>query len=178
LTRCEFACSVWRFGCEQSVNRRIFAAALVVGGLALLANSHVAAREFLSPSNLVRATRLTPFSLLSCFLLPLSTLWRLLQRRPCPMFITVREQQGREGRAQWFRAHGLEHGVAACLALFLALVGPLLLPFWVRLSPAKLALTRSLFFVLLPSLVISGLSTIWTGCSMPGNALLLRQLPL
>src|SRR5262249_7458695 len=80
-----------------------------------------------------------------------------------PTYVQVREQEGPDG-AQQLLSRVMAWNVALLLALsgLLALAASYVLPvLGSGFSPAKLALTRSLFFVLLPILILKGLATLW-----------------
>jgi putative peptidoglycan lipid II flippase len=89
-----------------------------------------------------------------------------------PTYIEVRQKQGRETALRLYR--GVLAGSAILLALLAVLLGlcaSFLLPLLASgFSPAKLALTRSLFYCLLPWLPLSGLIVTWRAVLNAGES--------
>ena len=149
---------------ERSVNRRIFVAALTVGGSALVVRSAGMVKEMAVAGRFGVSDALDAF--LVALLLPtfaITVTAGSFNSAFIPTFVQVREKDGPE------EAQRLLSGVAALnIAALIAISAVLALtsPYLLRVvgsgfGPQKMAMTRSLFLVLLPCLVISGLSTLW-----------------
>lgn len=80
-----------------------------------------------------------------------------------PTLIEARELRGQEAAQRLFsNVAFIGCGLLLGVALLLGLLAPVLLPLLgARFTPEKLALTRSLYLLLLPLVFINGLSTIW-----------------
>src|SRR5262245_48445725 len=169
LRACWTRWGMWR---EQSINRRIFATALLIGSLTCIANVAVAAKELLVARQFGTSDVLDAF--LIAFVLPsfaINVVAGSFNAAFVPTFVKVREQHGKEAAQHWFSGVMIwSTGILLVIVVLLALVGPFLLPvLGSGFTATKLALTRSLFFILLPSLMINGLSTIWAGVLNAGE---------
>jgi|MudIll2142460700_1097286.scaffolds.fasta_scaffold00507_6 putative peptidoglycan lipid II flippase len=153
--------NVWR---QESVNRRIFGVLITVGGFTLVVNLAATFKELVVARQFGTADSMD--ALLIGFLLPsfaVNVLAGSCNTALIPTFIQVRERKGKEA------AQHLLSGVIIWNTVVLAIVSALLgltasfiLPILgSSFSTTKLALTRSLFFIFLPVLVISGLKTTW-----------------
>jgi putative peptidoglycan lipid II flippase len=153
--------SLWQ---RESVNRRIFAALVTVGGFTLVVNLAGTVKELVVARQF--GTGDTMDALLIAFLLPsyaVNVLAASCSTALVPTFVQVRENEGQE------KAQQLLSGVIiwitivlAVLSVLLALTVSFILPILGSgFSISKLALTRSLFFVFLPILVISGIKMTW-----------------
>jgi putative peptidoglycan lipid II flippase len=153
--------SIWQ---RESVNRRIFAALMTVGGFTLVVNLAATVKELVVARQF--GTGDTMDALLIAFLLPsfaVNVLAGSCNTALIPTFIQVRESKGKEA------AQHLLSGVIIWNTVVLAIVSALLgltasfiLPILGSgFSTTKLALTRSLFFIFLPILIITGLRTTW-----------------
>ena len=81
-----------------------------------------------------------------------------------PTYIQVRERGGHKAAATLvLKHHGIQCWLLIAVSVILALVAPSILPVLASgFSPEKLALTTSLYYVLLPCLVLTGLATTWS----------------
>jgi putative peptidoglycan lipid II flippase len=153
--------NLWR---QQSVNRRIFSALMTVGGLTLVVNLAATAKELVVANQFGAGDALD--ALLIAFLLPsyaINVLAGSCSTALVPTFVQVRENEGQ------VKAQQLLSGVIISITIVLAVLSVLLgltvsfiLPILGSgFSISKLALTRSLSFVFLPILVISGIKMTW-----------------
>ena len=153
--------AVWR---KQSVNRRIFAAILTVGGLTVVAKLAAAAKEVVAAHQFGTSDALDAF--LIAFLLPtfaINVVAGSFNAALMPTYIQVRKHEG-HGAAQRLFSAAMVWSTASLIVVsaVLALLASYILPIVASgFGPEKLALTRSLFYVLLPALVINGLATVW-----------------
>ena len=147
-----------------STNSRIFGAMLTVGGLTMMVKLTVAAKDLVVAARFGTSDALEAF--LTAFIVPLFAVQVIagsFSSSLIPTFIAVREREGRDAAQRLFSSVVIA-GLALLVttSLVLAASSGYLLPLLAaRFSPEKLALTRTLFFLLLPILVVSGLGTTW-----------------
>lgn len=151
----------WR---QASTNRRIFAAILTIGLMTVLVKLVSLVKELVVAHQFGTSSALDAF--LVAFLLPsfaINVISGSFNAALVPTFIQVREQEGRDAAQRLFSGAMIWSTLAlAAVSIVLALLAPYILPIMGSgFGPGKLELTRSLFYVLLPLLVISGLGTIW-----------------
>ncbi len=155
----------WNRWQERSVNRRIFSAALTVGGMTLLVrlfsigNTIVVARQFGAGDAMD--------AFLIAFIIPnfgANIVAGSFYAAFMPTFIQVRERDGNEAAQRLFsNIMTLTVGLLSGLVLLLIVLSPVLLRLLgSSFSGTKLALAEHLFYLLIPILVINGLATIWT----------------
>jgi putative peptidoglycan lipid II flippase len=153
--------NTWR---EQSINRRIFAAMLTVGGVTVVVKLAAAAKEIVVASQFGTSDELDAF--LIAFLLPqfaINLIGGSLNAALIPTYLQVREQEGREAAQRLLSGvMVLSVGFLVGLSVVLAVTASYILPLVASgFSPEKLALARSLYYGLLATLVLSGLATTW-----------------
>ena len=169
----------WTRWCGVSVNRGIFGAAVTIGGLTIVVKLVAVVKELVVARAFGTSDALDAF--LIAFLLPLfaiNVIGGSFNSTLIPTFIKVRDKEGKEA-AQRLLAGMLfwSVGLLAGVALLFALSSSWLLPLMGSgFSPQKLALTRELFFVLLPGLVVCGLSTTWSAVLNAGHKFALAAL--
>lgn len=151
----------WR---ERSVNRRIFAALLTVGGLTAFGKLAAMVKELLVAHQFGTSDALDAF--LIALLIPgfaIDVVAASFNAALIPTYIRVRERDGNEAAQRLFSGIVLFSLVLlAAVSLLLLFVEPWLLPILSSgFSAEKLELTRSLFYILLPLLALGGLATIW-----------------
>ncbi len=150
----------WKQLSPGSMNRRIFNAAVLVGGLTLCAKLVAMAKEIVSAAAFGVGDAMDAF--LAAFLLPsyaIGVLAGQMNAALIPVFVEVREKEGPEAAQRLFSgALMLSIGVLTAAAVVLGVAAPAVLP-WIcsGFAPAKLQLTLQLFYVLLPLIVLSGL---------------------
>ena len=159
--------TLFRFlrGWSQSlVDRRVFTAVLTVGGFTALVNLAATGKELLVAHRF--GTGDTLDALLIALLLPSfasNVVAGSLNTAIIPTLIHVREKQDDKAVKKLFS--NVMIGNAVLLLFFsalLALTASLLLPvLGSGFTPEKLALTYSLFLVVLPVLFVSGVTTLW-----------------
>jgi putative peptidoglycan lipid II flippase len=149
---------------SESVNGRIFTAAIIIAALASLVKVVSLAKEMLIARIFGAGDALDAFYvalLLPCFLASI-----MVNSFGCafvPTYIQVRETKG-DLAAQRLFSSVAAFNLAALLglSLFLAVTAQWLLPIiGSSFGPEKLALTRTLFFVSLGLLSVTGLSMLW-----------------
>ena len=153
--------SLWQ---RESVNRRIFSALMTVGGLTLVVNLAATAKELVVANQFGAGDALD--ALLIAFLLPsyaINVLAGSCSTAFVPTFVLVRENEGQEKAQQLLSGVIIWNtAVLTVVSLLLALTASYILPILGSgFSMSKLGLTRSLFFVFLPILVISGIKMTW-----------------
>lgn len=149
---------------QSSPNRKIFAAAVIVGLVTVVAKLASLVKELIVASTFGRGDDLDAF--LIAFLIPafaINVIGGSFNAALIPTFITVREVKGKQSAQQLFsNVVFLSSALLIAVSLALALLAPFLLRHLASgFSEAKLALTEQLFFTLLPILLINGLATTW-----------------
>jgi len=144
----------------------VLAAGVTVGAVATSVQAVSMLKEIVVAGRFGPGDQLDAF--LIAYLLPafaINVLGGSLNSALIPAFISVREREG--SRA----AHDVLAGVMSrTLAMLIgtsaafALLFPVLLPVLASsFAPAKLALTQSLFYLLLPALILSAVAVLWSG---------------
>lgn len=154
----------WKVWQKQSVNRRIFAAMVTVGGLTLVAKLLSMAKELVVANQFGTGDALDAF--LIAFLLPsfaINVVAGSFNAALIPTYIQVREQDGQDAAQRLFsNVMVWSTALLIVVSVVLVLTAPYIFPLvGSGFSQEKLALTLSLFYIMLPVLVISGLSTTW-----------------
>jgi putative peptidoglycan lipid II flippase len=150
---------------QASVNRRILAAALTVGGFSMLVKITATVKELAVAYRFGTGDAVDAF--LIAFLVPqlvVNVVAGSVAPAFTPVYIEVREIEG-AGAARGLFASA----TAASAVILLALTGvlSLFMPLGIRVlgsgfNAEKLALTRSLFLLLSPVVLLNGLITMWT----------------
>jgi putative peptidoglycan lipid II flippase len=150
---------------QASVNRRILAAALTVGGFSLLVKIVAMAKELTVAYQFGTGDAVDAF--LIAYLVPqlvLNVVAGSLAPAFTPVYIEVRETEGAVAARRLFES-ATAGSVVILLALTCGLIVfmPLVLRFLASgFSPGKLALTHSLFLLLCPVVLLNALVTMWT----------------
>jgi putative peptidoglycan lipid II flippase len=147
------------------VNRRILAATLIVGGLSVLVKVTAMAKELAVAYRFGTGDAVDAF--LIAFLVPQLVVNIVAGSLPAaftPVYIHVRELEGSAAARRLFES-ATSGSIAVLLAMTFALL--LLMPLGFHLlasgfSAEKLALTRSIFLILSPVVLLNGLITMWT----------------
>jgi putative peptidoglycan lipid II flippase len=147
------------------VNRRILAATLIVGGLSVLVKVTAMAKELAVAYRFGTGDAVDAF--LIAFLVPQLVVNIVAGSLPAaftPVYIHVRELEGSAAARRLFES-ATSGSIAILLAMTFALL--LLMPLGFHLlasgfSAEKLALTRSIFLILSPVVLLNGLITMWT----------------
>jgi putative peptidoglycan lipid II flippase len=145
----------------ESVNRKIFRAAVIVGSLTLVVKLGATLKELVVARSFGRNDALDAFLIA---LLPptfvLGLVMGALESSLTPTFISTRQKQGTEAAQRLFSSVLLlSLLLLVAIALLLGLLAPYYLP-WLAsgFSADKLKLTRELLYVLLPFILFSGVS--------------------
>ena len=154
--------STWQ---ERSANRRIFAAMITVGGLTVLVKLAAAAKEIATAYQFGTGDELDAF--LIAFLLPqfaINLIGGSLNAALIPTYVQVREQEGQRAAQHLFSSVMiLTSGFFMAISVVLALTASYILPLVASgFASEKLALAHSLYYVLLSTLVLNGLTTTWS----------------
>ena len=147
----------------DSINRKIFRAALIVGLLSVLARIAGTSKELVVAHALGRSDALDAF--LIAFLLPsfaVSLLMGALGSALLPVLVNTREKEGLDSAAELLSSIVcLSAIVLVMVGIILGLCAPIYLPLVAHnFPPAKLLLTQRLLYLLLPWILFSGLATI------------------
>ena len=151
---------------EPSVNRRIFMAALTVGGFTLLVKGCAVFKELISAFQFGTGRELD--ALLIAWALPtffINVLGGSLQAALVPVYLDVLHREGRSAAA------GLIGSLSVVYLLLLVLISLCLLSLspWLLhgmgrgFSPTELVLCRHVFYVLLPIIIFSGMARLYGG---------------
>ena len=149
----------------SSANRRLLWAMLMVAGATGVVKVAAIAKEMAIAARFGAGDQIDAF--LIAFLLPsfvISVISTAFQAAVIPTYVQVREQDG-TGAARELISNVTVWSSVLLLALacLLALAAPFILSLTgSKFSPEKLWLTRSLFFALLPLVVFTGFTAIWT----------------
>lgn len=149
----------------RSANRRIFTAILTVGGLGVVTRLAVIARDLALAHRFGTRDELDAY--LVAFTVPLFLVTVIAGSFNAALIPTLIEVRERDGRAAAQRLFSTVQVVTVALlggvAALAGLLSPLLLPLLGSgFDAPKLALAGTLFLLLLPVPVLSGLSTIWS----------------
>ncbi|MBA3754505.1 MAG: virulence factor MviN, partial [Nitrospira sp.] len=162
----------WKTWQETSVNARIFAAMLTVGGLTVIVKLAAAGKELAVAYQFGTSDALDAFVI--AFLLPqfvIELIGGALNAALIPTYVQVREQEGLEAAQRLFSSV-MVSSIAVILVAsgLLALLAFYLLPVLASgFSPDKLALTRRLYFMLLPTLLFYGIAITWSAILNAGE---------
>jgi len=162
----------WNLWCERSVNRRVLAAIVTVGGLTILVKLAAVAQGLVTAYHFGTSDAFDAFVI--AFLLPafvIELIGGALNAALIPTYVQVQEHEGQEA-AQRLLSSVMSWSLAVLISasILLALLADFILPFLGSgFNPEKLALTRQLYFILLPALVFYGLSTTWSAILNAGE---------
>lgn len=154
----------WQELSTGSVNHRILAALVLIGGLTFGVKVVSMIKEMLIAASFGTGDKLEAF--LIAFLLPsfiINVVAGSLNVALIPVYIQVRETEGKEAAQRLFSGVvGLSLGLLLPFTILLALAGPYFLPLiGSGFGPEKMALTNRLFYLLLPGIVFNGLAILW-----------------
>ena len=169
----------WRQWILVSDSRKIFYAAIVVGFLTLAVKSAATVKDLAVAASFGTSDALDAF--LIAFVLPsfvTSVIAGSLNAALIPTYIEIRD---REGSPSAQRLLGgvmvISLGLLVLVTGVLVIIGPLLLPILGSgFSPAKLALTEALFYIMLPGILLGGIATIWSAVLNAGERFALAAL--
>jgi putative peptidoglycan lipid II flippase len=155
-----------------STNRRILGAAATVAVVSLAVRAVSLAKDLAIAYRFGTGDALDAF--LIALLLPAFTINVVassLNSAFVPVFIALREREGTASADRLFRSVlAVSLGILAVVSVVLALSFSSALPhLGSNFSPSKLALTRELSWWLLPIVLLSGMTTLWTGVLNAGE---------
>ncbi len=154
----------WNSWREKSVNRRIFAAMVTVGGLAFFVKVIAMFKEVTVARQYGVGDGMDAF--LIAYVLPsfaMNVIGGSFNAALIPTYIQVREQEGQAAAQKLFSNIMIcSAAMFAAISLVLAAAAPFVLQLLGSgFSGEKLQLTRSLFLALLPLLPLNGVAVIW-----------------
>jgi putative peptidoglycan lipid II flippase len=154
----------WRVWRTQSVNRAVLAVMLTVGSLTVAVKLAAIVKEMVVARQFGTGDALDAY--LIALVLPqfaINLVGGSLNAALIPTYIHVRERSGHEAAQRLFAGvTALSLSILLVLAVVLAVAAPIVLPLVATgFPPEKLALVQSLFRLLLPMLVLTGLTTTW-----------------
>jgi len=169
----------WRGWRNGSVNRRILTAMIIVGAFTLVVKTAGIVRQLVVANQFGTSDALDAF--LIAFLIPsfaVNVVAGSFNAAFMPTYIQIRAEQGREAAQRLFSTVTVGSTILiVVISCFLALLSPHIISvIGSGFSPDKQALTRSIFFVVLPVLVISSLATIWANILNAGERFALAAL--
>ena len=149
---------------QSSVNRRIFAAMMTVGMLTVLVKCAATFKEMVIARSFGVADSLDAF--LVAYALPsliINMIGSTLNAAFIPTYIQVRDQQGQDAAQKLFSSAIVWITLLlAVVSILMGLSGRYALPlFGSTFDAEKMALTRTLFIMLLPAIVLTGIATAW-----------------
>ncbi|TKB66376.1 MAG: murein biosynthesis integral membrane protein MurJ, partial [Nitrospira sp.] len=148
----------------QSINRRILSALMTVGALTVLAKVVSAGKDLVVAYQFGAGDELDAF--LMAFLIPsfaINLVGGSLNAALIPTYIQVRKQESMAAAADLYASVLVGSlFLLSAMTVLLFVAGPFLLRLVaVEFPPEKLTLTVSLYTILLPCLLLSGLATTW-----------------
>jgi putative peptidoglycan lipid II flippase len=154
----------WREFFLGSLNRRIFSATVTIGVLTLGVKLASMLKEMLVAAWFGTGDALDAFVI--AFMLPsyiINVVAGSFNAALIPVHVDVRENEGHPAAQRLFSGTvALSLVLLLAATLCLGLLGPVILPFLCSgFGPEKMMLTERLFYLLLPTVVISGLLTNW-----------------
>ena len=155
----------WLHWSQGSVNRRVFAATMIIGGISLFVNLASVLKELVVAHQFGRGDELDAFVI--AFLLPsfaINVVAGSFNSAFIPVYIKLREKQGIAVAQQLFSS---VMTLSLCLLIAIIIVFAVsihyILPFLTsNFTVEKRMLTERLFFMLLPLIIFSGIAMLWT----------------
>jgi putative peptidoglycan lipid II flippase len=154
----------WKTWTSKSTNYRIFGAASIVGSATAAVYIVHAAKELTVAAHFGTTDAMDAYLL--AYLLPsfcINVIAGSVPSALIPVFIHVREKEGYKTSMSLLADANVWGGVLLMsVAAVLVCFGPLVLPLLgSAFAPDKLALTKSIFYCLLPLIVLQGMASIW-----------------
>ena len=149
---------------DRSNNRRILAAALIVGGMSVVVKLTAMAKELMVAYRFGTGDEVDAF--LMAFVLPallINVVTGSISAAFAPVYVDVREKKGRSDAVE-LMSSAAAGSAALVLGVSCALVlgTPLLQLLATGFGAAKLQLTRALFLILLPILALNVFVALWS----------------
>jgi|SRR6266853_578690 len=164
---------------SDSINQKIFRAALIIGLLTLLTRVGTIVKELAVARTFGRSDAMDAF--LIAFLLPsffVTLIMGAAGSALVPVFVAIRQNKGREA-AETLLSSLILITVAALsvLALLMCIFAPYYLPYMAHaFSPEKVRLTRELLYLLAPWLIFNGVGQLVTSVLNAGEKFALPAL--
>ena len=155
----------WDAWQKRSVNTSIFAAMVTVGSITVCVKLVAMAKDVVIAMHFGTGDALDAF--LIAYLLPafaINLIGGSLNAALIPTYIQVQTQEGPQAAQHLLSSiMALTIGILMALSVLLALASPYLFPLMASgFTIEKLALVQSLFYMMLPILVLTGIATIWS----------------
>ena len=162
----------WNSRCKESVNGRILSAMLVVGAMTLMVKLVSTAKEMVIAHEFGVGDGLDAF--LIAFLLPsvaINVVAGSFNVALIPTYIEVRDREGKQAAQRLFSSIMICGAMLlVAVSILIAFIAPSAFAYLASgFSPDKVALTRNLFFVLLPLLPLSGVFVTWAAVLNAGE---------
>ena len=143
----------------RSVNRRIFSAMVTVGSVTLVVKLAALAKDVVTASYFGTSDGMDAF--LIAFVLPtfaINVIAGSLESAVVPIYVRVRDKDGPDAARQLLSSVLVTStALLVAMGVVLLVIGPLVLPaLGATFEGEKLAMTRRLFFLLIPLVVVSG----------------------
>lgn len=154
----------WASWQAQSINRRILSALMAVGGITMCVKLVAGVKDMVIAMQFGTGDALDAF--LIAFVLPAFALYLIggsLNAALIPTYIQVQAEESAQA-AQHLLSSVMVWtiGILVAVSLVLALASPYLFPLMGSgFTAEKLALVQSLYYIMLPTLVLNGIATIW-----------------
>jgi putative peptidoglycan lipid II flippase len=154
----------WDAWQKRSVNTSIFSAMVTVGGITMCVKLAAGVKDVVIAMQFGTSDAFDAF--LIAFVLPafaINLIGGSLNAALIPTYIQVQAQEGTQAAQQLLSSVMVwTIGVLVALSVVLALASPYLFPLMASgFTADKLALVQSLYYLMLPTLVLSGIATIW-----------------
>lgn len=164
---------------NKLVNRRIFRAAIMVASVTALVKVVAIVKELLVAWKFGTAESLDAF--LIAFVIPsfvINVIAGSFNAALIPTFIRVREQEGSSSAQRLFSgATLLSIGLLLIITILILAVAPLYLPkIAANFSVEKLELTYRLLYALAPTIILSGIITVWSAVLNAGERFALTAI--
>lgn len=169
----------WNLWREGSINRRIFASMMTVGGLSLVVTMVSTLKEIVIAHQFGAGDILDAF--LIAYLVPafaINVVAGSFNAALIPTYAQVKEQEGKEAAQHLFSSAVVwSSGLLIAFSILLAVASSYVLPvLGSGFSPQKLALTQRLFLMVLPTLLLKGMFVTWAAVLNAGERFALAAI--
>jgi putative peptidoglycan lipid II flippase len=171
--------SQWNLWFQRSVNRRILAAMVTVGGLSVAVKIVSTLKEIMIAHQFGVGDSLDAF--LIAYLLPsfaINVIAGSFNAALIPTYSQVKEQEGHDAAQRLFSSVMVcSGGLLIAFSMLLAIGSSYILPILGSgFSSEKLAFTRTLFLIVLPALPLSGMFVTWAAVLNAGERFALAAI--
>lgn len=148
-----------------TTHRQILGATITIGALTLIVQFIGLAKELLVAAHFGTSDALDAF--LIAMVIPtflINIIAGSFQSALIPIYVRIREQEGDEASKHFFVMLTVYCGAFLLfILLFVVFLGPLILPLLASgFHPEKIALTQTIFYYVIPVIVIQGIIVIWS----------------